>query len=92
MCFLFVIVWLSVPVQSIAWKDSFSEMIYYVSNETLNPTGYSHPLTPSDHSLLKDGIPHIIVTSDISVSELIKVSVSISFLLDNFSFYFRFSF
>ena len=27
--FLFVIVWLSVPVQSIAWKDS-SEVIYYV--------------------------------------------------------------
>ena len=31
-------------------------------------------------------------SSDISVSELIKVSVSISFLLDNFSFYFYFSF
>jgi len=40
--FLFVAVWLSVPVQLIAWKRLVSEMHNYVLSVTLNPT---HSLT-----------------------------------------------
>jgi len=40
--FVFVTVWLSVTVQSIAWKRLVSEMIYYVFSGTLNST---HSLT-----------------------------------------------
>ena len=40
--FCFIVVWLSVPVQLIAWKDSSPKMTCYVSSGTLNPT---HSLT-----------------------------------------------
>jgi len=43
--YYFVVVWLSVPVQSIAWKDSCLKVTYYVSSGMLNSTqsiAYSH--------------------------------------------------
>jgi len=40
--FLFIVVWLSIPVQLTAWKDSSLKWSYYESSRMLNPT---HSLT-----------------------------------------------
>jgi len=40
--FIFVVIWLSVPVQSTAWKESFPKMTYYVSEWYAKPYTLTH--------------------------------------------------
>jgi len=61
--FLFVIVWLSVLMQSIVWKDSSEKYLpYYVSNGTLNPTHtvHTHPMSQYlDSSVWRMGVRRV---------------------------------
>ena len=47
--FLFVTVWLSVPVQSIDWKDFVSKITCCLSSRTLNTHSVTH--SPEDQQL-----------------------------------------